>query len=74
MPKIEQLGPPQASTSVALDAANIVIAPESWPKTYGYNGDGTLAWCDATDGTSTWRKSYTWASGRLTGESPWVKQ
>lgn len=74
MPDIKQLGPAQASTPVALDSANIVIAPDAWPKTYGYAPDGSLVSIDATDGTNTWRKSFTWTDGRLTSETAWVLQ
>lgn len=44
------------------------------PQTLVYNGDGTLNYVDATDGTDTWRQTYTWTAGRLTGISGWVKQ
>lgn len=43
-------------------------------QTIVYNADGTINYIDATDGTSTWRQTYTWTAGKLTGVSAWVKQ
>jgi hypothetical protein len=39
----------------------------------GYSA-GLLVTDTATDGTSTWVKTYTYTSGNLTGETKWVKQ
>ncbi|MFM0326071.1 hypothetical protein [Caballeronia glebae] len=44
------------------------------PKTYAYNGDGTLSTETCTDGTRVWVKTYSYTVGKLTGESAWVKQ
>lgn len=42
---------------------------------YNYNADGTLNYEEATDSVgNVYRKTYTWTSGRMTGESAWVKQ
>ncbi len=47
---------------------------ESWAHSYNYNVDGTLQYDQVTDGTSIWRKTYSYTAGQLTGESVWVKQ
>lgn len=47
---------------------------ESWAHSYAYNGDGTIQHDQVTDGTNSWRQTYTWTAGRLTGISAWVKQ
>lgn len=44
------------------------------PQTFVYNGDGTLNYVEATDGTSTWRQTLSYTAGKLTGISGWVKQ
>lgn len=43
-------------------------------QTINYNGDGTVNYINATDGTTTWRQTMTYTSGSLTGISKWVKQ
>lgn len=42
--------------------------------TLSYNGDGQLQYLDITIGATTWRKTLSYTSGRLTGISGWVKQ
>lgn len=74
MPSIEKLGPPQPAVAVVLDSVGVVITPDSWPRAYNYNGDGTLNYEECTDGASTWRKTYGYTSGKLTSETAWVKQ
>lgn len=50
------------------------IPIDSLPQTLVYNGDGTLNYVEATSGTDTWRQTYTYTAGKLTGISGWVKQ
>lgn len=47
---------------------------ESWAHSYGWNGDGTMEYDQVTDGTSSWRKTYSWNAGKMVSESAWVKQ
>ena len=39
---------------------------------YGYNGSGQLVTDDWTYGGRTYRKTFTYTSGNLTGETDWV--
>ena len=41
--------------------------------TYDYRA-GVLVTDTATDGTSTWVKTYSYTLGNLTGETKWVRQ
>lgn len=74
MPKIDQVGPPKLVVAAVLDSTGAAIAPDSWPRTFTYNADGTLNYEQVTDGTSTWRKTYGYAAGKVSSESDWVKQ
>ena len=58
--------------SVASDGSIINI--DSLPKTLAYNADGTLNYTQVTDGTSVWRQTLTYTSGRVSAISEWVKQ
>jgi len=51
-----------------------IINVESLPKTLAYNADGTLNYTQITDGVSIWRQTLTYASGKVTAISGWVKQ
>lgn len=55
--------------------------PDDLPQTLGYNTDGTLAYVQVTipaiSGSyagGTYRQSFTYAAGVLTGISNWVRQ
>lgn len=48
--------------------------PDDLPETYSYNADGTIAYVSVTDGSQTWRQTYTWSSGKITNVSGWVLQ
>lgn len=52
------------------------VYPSHCSHAYTYNPDGTIATDTATSSVSgyVFVKTYTWTSGRLTGESAWVKQ
>lgn len=56
------------------DSTGAAVNPDSWAHTFAYNGTGLLLTDTATDGTSTWVKTYSYTSGMLTGETKWVKQ
>ena len=62
----------QVSATV-LDSTNQPFSPDSCAHTYGYSA-GLLVTDTATDGASTWVKTYSYTSGNLTGETKWVKQ
>ncbi len=71
-------GAAQIPSSLAVDCAlsttGEYLYVGSWPWSASYNGDGTMAYEETTDGTSTWRRTYTYASGRVTTITGWVKQ
>lgn len=50
------------------------IPIDDMPQAFAYNGDGTLNYVEATDGTNTWRQTFSYTAGVLTGVSGWVKQ
>lgn len=50
------------------------IIPEGLPMTIVRNADSTVSYITRTDGTSTWKKSFTYTAGLLNGISAWVKQ
>lgn len=62
---------PVATT--VLDGTGQSFNPDACAHTYGYSA-GLLVTDTATDGTSTWVKTYSYTSGNLTGETKWVKQ
>ena len=44
------------------------------PQTLSYNGDGTVNYIDVTTSDGTYRQTFTYTSGKVTGISLWVKQ
>ena len=62
----------QVSATV-LDSTGQPFGPDACAHTYGYSA-GLLVTDTATDGTSTWVKTYSYTSGNLTGETKWVRQ
>ena len=56
-----------------MDSTGQPFSPDACTHTYGYSA-GLLVTDTATDGTSTWVKTYSYTSGNLTGETKWVKQ
>lgn len=42
--------------------------------TFSYDGDGRLQCINITFNATTWRKTLSYTTGRLTGISAWVKQ
>lgn len=51
-----------------------VVPFESLAQEFAYNGDGTVNYVQAVWEGVTYRQSYTYTSGKLTGVSRWVKQ
>ncbi len=60
------------TTNAVIDSTNQPFNPDSCTHTYGYSA-GLLVTDTATDGTSTWVKTYSYTSGNLTGETKWVR-
>ena len=60
-------------SATVLDSTGQPFSPDACAHTYGYSA-GLLVTDTATDGTSTWVKTYSYTSGNLTGETKWVKQ
>ena len=61
------------TTESVMDSTGQPFSPDACTHTYGYSA-GLLVTDTATDGTSTWVKTYSYTSGDLTGETKWVKQ
>lgn len=66
-------GTPYSSGGGVVDSTGAAFDPDACAHAYGY-ASGLLVTDTATDGTSTWVKTYSYTSGNLTGESKWVKQ
>ena len=64
---------PIPTTDTVLDSTGQPFSPDACTHTYGYSA-GLLVTDTATDGASTWVKTYSYTSGNLTGETKWVKQ
>ena len=62
------------SDGVFDSTGSVKVQPGTWPQTYNYNADGTLNYEEITDGTSTWRRTYTYVGGQVTAITAWVKQ
>lgn len=65
--------PAVRTADTVLDSTGQPFSPDACVHTYGYSA-GLLVTDTATDGTSTWVKTYSYTSGNLTGETKWVKQ
>lgn len=61
------------TTESVMDSTGQSFSPDACAHAYGYSA-GLLVTDTATDGTSTWVKTYSYTSGNLTGETKWVKQ
>lgn len=55
-----------ASDGVELDLDDLA-------QVLSWNGDGTLAYAEVSIG-GTYRQTYTYTTGKLTGISKWIKQ
>lgn len=58
--------------AVATDGMGLDL--DSLPMTIAYNADGTVNYYQVAVGSSNYRCTLTWTSGKLTGVSQWVKQ
>lgn len=47
---------------------------DSLPFVFGRNGDGTIQYEERTQGTTTWRQTYSYTDGKLTGGTGWEVQ
>ena len=61
------------TTESVMDSTGQSFNPDSCAHAYGYSA-GLLVTDTATDGTTSWVKTYSYTSGNLTGETKWVKQ
>jgi len=59
--------------AATVDSAGAAFSPDDCAHAYAYSA-GLLLTDTATNGTSTWVKTYGYTSGSLTSESKWVKQ
>lgn len=50
------------------------IPIDDMPQTIAYNADDTINYIEATDGADTWRQTFSYTGGKVTGISGWVKQ
>ena len=72
-PGVAALASIDAKTIPVLDSTGQPFSPDACAHAYGYSA-GLLVTDTATDGASTWVKTYSYTSGNLTGETKWVKQ
>lgn len=57
-----------------LDSTGQPFSPDACAHTYGYNASGLIVTDTATDGATSWVKTYTYnATAQLTGETNWVR-
>lgn len=56
-----------------MDSTGQPFSPGSCAHAYGYSA-GLLVTDTATDGTTSWVKTYSYTLGKLTGETKWVRQ
>lgn len=58
----------------ALGSDAVPLFLESWPQTLAYNANGTIASITAINGAASWRKTFSYTTGTLSGISTWVRQ
>lgn len=74
-PGVAALASIDAKTIPVLDSTGQPFNPDSCTHVYARNSFGRPLTDTATDGTSTWIKTYSYdASNNLTGKTGWVKQ
>ena len=59
--------------NAVIDSTGQPFSPGSCAHTCDYSA-GLLVTDTATDGTSTWVKTYSYTLGKLTGETKWVRK
>lgn len=63
-----------ADGAAVLDSTGQAFVPAACAHTYGYDASGLIVTDTATDGATTWVKTYTYnAAAQLTGETKWVR-
>jgi hypothetical protein len=62
------------SVSGTTASDGVVLELDALAQTLNYNGDGTLNYIQVTYLGNTYRQSFTYGGGALTGISAWVKQ
>lgn len=67
MATASDFGSPAASDGAALNI-------DSLAQTLAWNADGTINYVQVVSGGNTYRQTYTYTSGQVTGISAWVKQ
>ena len=65
---------PVRTADTVLDSTGQPFSPDACAHAYGYNASGLIVTDTATDGSTSWVKTYSYTSGNLTGETKWVKQ
>ena len=61
------------TTNAVMDSTGQPFSPDACAHTYDYRA-GLLVTDTATDGTTSWVKTYSYTLGNLTGETKWVRQ
>lgn len=62
------------TADTVLDSTGQPFSPDACAHTYGYNASGLIVTDTATDGATSWVKTYTYnATAQLTGETNWVR-
>ena len=57
-----------------MDSIGQPFSPDACTHVYGYNASGLIVTDTATDGATSWVKTYTYnATAQLTGETNWVR-
>ena len=65
---------PVRTADTVLDSTGQPFSPDACAHTYGYNASGLIVTDTATDGTTSWVKTYSYnATAQLTGETNWVR-
>lgn len=65
---------------IGRDVADVVttdgapLALGSMAHSLGYNADGSIAYVQVANGARTYRQTFTYTSGKLSGISGWVEQ
>lgn len=53
---------------------NTLLSIADLPQTYAYNTDGTLNYIQVVAPSGTYRQTFTYVAGKVTGISIWTKQ
>ena len=65
---------PVRTAETVLDSTGQPFSPDACAHAYGYNASGLIVTDTATDGATSWVKTYSYnATAQLTGETNWVR-